>query len=115
MSAGDLETISRLNIPVVLIHFNNSAFGWIKALQKIHTKEKYFSVDFTPGDPALVAKGFGLKSITIETPDELDAGFKEAFASDVPVFLDIKSEPEAEHLPPVYSWHKAANLAGKIS
>ena len=43
-----------------------------------------------------------------------DAGFKEAFASDVPVFLDIKSEPEAEHLPPVYSWHKAANLAGKV-
>ncbi len=111
MSAGDLETVSRLNIPVVLIHFNNSAFGWIKALQKIHTKEKYFSVDFTPGDPALVAKGFGLKSITIETPDELDAGFKEAFASDVPVFLDIKSEPEAEHLPPVYSWHKAAKQA----
>ena len=111
MSAGDLETVSRLNIPVVLIHFNNSAFGWIKALQKIHTREKYFSVDFTPGDPALVAKGFGLKSITIETPDELDAGFKEAFASDVPVFLDIKSEPEAEDLPPVYSWHKAAKQA----
>jgi hypothetical protein len=25
-----------------------------------------------------------------------------------PVFIDIKNEPEAEHLPPVYSWHKAA-------
>ena len=111
MSAGELETVSRLNIPVVLIHFNNSMFGWIKALQKIHTKEKYFSVDFTPGDPALVAKGFGLKSITIKTPDELDAGFKEAFESEGPVFVDIKSEPEAEDLPPVYSWHKTAKQA----
>ncbi len=111
MSAGELETVSRLKIPVVLIHFNNSMFGWIKALQKIHTKEKYFSVDFTPGDPALVAKGFGLKAISVETPDELDAGFKEAFESSGPVFIDIKSEPEAEDLPPVYSWHKAAKQA----
>ena len=60
MSAGELETISRLNIPVVLIHFNNSTFGWIKALQRLHSRGKYFSVDFNANDPAKVAEGFGL-------------------------------------------------------
>ncbi len=59
MSAGDLETVSRLNIPAVLIHFNNAAFGWIKALQKLHCKEKYYSVDFNANDPVKVAEGFG--------------------------------------------------------
>ncbi len=113
MSAGDLETVSRLNIPAVLIHFNNSTFGWIKALQKLHSKEKYYSVDFTPGDPARVAEGFGLKAFKIETPADLENGFDEAFASEGPVFLDVKSEPEAEQLPPVYSWHKAAEAAEK--
>lgn len=107
MSAGELETVSRLNIPAVLVHFNNSSFGWIKALQKLHCKEKYFSVDFNANDPVKVAEGFGLKGISIETPEELEAGFEEAFASDSPVFLDIKSEPESDDIPPVYSWKKA--------
>ena len=107
MSAGELETISRLNIPAVLIHFNNSSFGWIKALQKLHCKEKYFSVDFNANDPAMVARGFGLKALSIETAGELDQGLKVAFKSKSPVFLDIKSEPESDDIPPVYSWRKA--------
>jgi len=104
MSAGELETISRLNIPAVLIHFNNSSFGWIKALQKLHCKEKYFSVDFNANDPVKVAQGFGLKALSIETAEELDQGLKVAFKSNSPIFLDVKSEPESDDIPPVYSW-----------
>ena len=104
MSAGDLETISRLNIPVVLLHFNNSTFGWIKALQKLHCNEKYFSVDFNANDPAKVAEGFGLKALSIETVKELDQGLEIAFKSKAPIFLDVKSEPESDDIPPVYYW-----------
>ena len=109
MSAGELETLSRLGIPAVLIHFNNSTFGWIKALQRLHCNAKYFSVDFTPGDPALVAEGFGLKAIRVETAIDLENALDEAFVSERPVFLDINSEPEVEHLPPVFSWLQAAS------
>ncbi|WP_300460225.1 thiamine pyrophosphate-binding protein [Desulfobacula sp.] len=104
MSAGELETISRLNIPAVLIHFNNSSFGWIKALQKLHCNEKYFSVDFNANDPAKVAQGFGLKALSIETAEELVQGLDIAFKSKDPIFLDVKSEPESDEIPPVYSW-----------
>lgn len=108
MSAGELETIARLKIPVVLIHCNNAMFGWIKALQKLHSKEKYFSVDFTAGDPALVAEGFGLKSFRVENTADLDVCLDKAFASDRPVFLDVNTESEVSELPPVYSWLKTA-------
>ncbi|NQT55919.1 MAG: thiamine pyrophosphate-binding protein, partial [Desulfobacteraceae bacterium] len=87
MSAGELETLSRLKIPAVLIHFNNSSFGWIKALQALHCKGRFFSVDFSAGDPSLVAKGFGMRAFSIKTPAELEEGLDEAFASDGPVFL----------------------------
>jgi len=107
MSAGELETISRLNIPAVLIHFNNSTFGWIKALQKLHCSEKYFSVDFNANDPVKVAQGFGIKALSIETADELVEGLDLAFNSKAPIFLDVKSEPESDDIPPVYSWIKA--------
>jgi len=106
MSAGELETISRLNIPAVLIHFNNSTFGWIKALQKLHCNKKYFSVDFNAHDPVQVAQGFGLKALSIQTARELDDGLEVAFKSRTPIFLDVKSEPESDDIPPVYSWIK---------
>lgn len=106
MSAGDLETISRLNIPAVLIHFNNSTFGWIKALQKLHCRKKYYSVDFNAHDPVKVARGFGLTAVAVETAEELHQALGKAFKSESPVFLDVKSEPESDDLPPVYSWHK---------
>ncbi len=106
MAAGELETISRLNIPVVLIHFNNSTFGWIKALQKLHCSKNYFSVDFNANDPVKVAQGFGMKALSIETTKELEDGLDIAFRSEKPVFLDIKTEPESDDIPPVYSWMK---------
>jgi acetolactate synthase-1/2/3 large subunit len=108
MSAGELETLARLKIPAVLIHFNNSAFGWIKALQKLHSREKYFEVDFTPGNPCLVAEGFGLKALRVESPLELEDCLGRAFSMEGPTFIDVKTEPEVETLPPVFSWLKAA-------
>ena len=114
MSAGELETISRLNIPAVLIHFNNATFGWIKALQKLHCSEKYMSVDFNANNPSKVAEGFGLQSISIETTKELCDGLKIAFSSKKPVFLDIKSEPESKDIPPVYTWIKTQENNVKV-
>lgn len=108
MTAGELETLVRFKIPAVLLHFNNGCFGWIKALQALHCKGKFLSVDFTPGDMARVAEGFGLRAFHIETPDELEKSLDEAFSSQDPVFLDIVTEPELSELPPVYSWLKKA-------
>ena len=35
MSCGEFETITRLNLPVVVIQCSNNAFGWIKELQHL--------------------------------------------------------------------------------
>ncbi|MCK5312875.1 MAG: thiamine pyrophosphate-binding protein, partial [Desulfobacteraceae bacterium] len=105
MSAGELETLVRLNIQVVLIHFNNGVFGWIKALQSIYSESRFMSVDFTQGDMASVARAFGMKSFHVKTPDELDKVLDEANGYPGPIFIDVVSEPETVDLPPVYSWH----------
>jgi acetolactate synthase-1/2/3 large subunit len=112
MSAGELETVARLNIPAVLIHCNNAMYGWIKALQKLHSKEKYFSVDFTPGNPSLVAEGFGVKALIAQSGEELESALEEAFSTDGPVFIDALTETEVAELPPVYSWLKVKDRSG---
>lgn len=108
MSAGEMETLARLKIPAVMIHFNNGCFGWIKALQALHANAKFYSVEFGPGHPAKVAEGFGVKAVSIQTADELEAGLDMAFSAHEPVFLDIVSESEVSELPPVYTWMAAA-------
>jgi acetolactate synthase-1/2/3 large subunit len=108
MSAGELETLARLGIPAVLIHFNNGCFGWIKALQALYSKNKFLSVDFTSGNMAQVAEGFGFRALHIETPRELEEGLDEAFAAWEPVFLDVVTESLLTELPPVCSWLKTA-------
>lgn len=105
MSAGELETLVRLNVQTILIHFNNGSFGWIKALQSIHSEGRFMSVDFTQKNMANVATAFGIKSFYIQTPDELDQAFGEAIEHKGPVFMDVVTEPEVIELPPVYSWH----------
>lgn len=113
MSAGELETLARLGIPAVLIHFNNGCFGWIKVLQALYSKNKFLSVDFTSGNMARVAQSFGLRAFHIENPEELEEGLDEAFASREPVFLDVVTESLLTELPPVYSWQKAAEKKTK--
>ncbi|MCP4720552.1 MAG: thiamine pyrophosphate-binding protein, partial [Desulfobacteraceae bacterium] len=84
---------------------NNGSFGWIKALQSIHSQGRFMSVDFTQGNMAAVATAFGMKSFHVKTPDELDQAFDDALACQGPVFIDVVTEPEVSKLPPVYSWH----------
>jgi acetolactate synthase I/II/III large subunit len=107
MTCGELETLTRLEVPAILVHFNNGCFGWIKALQKIYNDEKYLSVDFTKLNAAKIAEAFGLKAWRITNALELELALDEAFAHRGPVLLDVVVESIVDELPPVYSWMKA--------
>jgi acetolactate synthase-1/2/3 large subunit len=104
MSAGELETLVRLEVPVLLLHFNNGSFGWIKGLQSIHWEGQSFSVDFSKSDMSKVAAAFGLRSFRVTTPQELKEALDEALLANCPTFVDILSESEVDELPPVHSW-----------
>jgi thiamine pyrophosphate-dependent acetolactate synthase large subunit-like protein len=108
MSTGELETLARLNVPEVLIHFNNGCFGWIKTLQSLHSKSKFMSVDFTPGDMSKVAAAYGIAAWRVATPAQLERALDEAFAHDGSCFLDLVTEPLVNEIPPAYSWLEAA-------
>lgn len=108
MSAGELETIARLGLSVILIQFNNSCFGWIKALQELFHDGRCFSVDFGAStNYAAIARGFGMRGIQVEDPQDVEPALQEAFASKGPTFVDIVTECEATEVPPVTKWQKA--------
>ena len=46
-SVGELETVVRHKVPLLMIVFSNASYGWIKASQKASYGQRYFSVDFS--------------------------------------------------------------------
>jgi len=108
MSAGELETIARLSLPVTILQFNNSCFGWIKTLQCLYHDSRYVSVDFSSDtDHAGIARGFGLQGVRIERPQDLGAALREAVRSERATFIDVVTESEETEIPPVHKWQQA--------
>jgi acetolactate synthase I/II/III large subunit len=107
MSVGELETITRYGLPIVLIQCSNGSFGWIKELQHLYHGDRFFSVDFNPVDYAAIARGFGLRARQVTDPDEVDGAIREALADGGAYFLDIVTESPVTETPPVAAWQEA--------
>ncbi len=109
MSVGELETISRLGLTVILIQFNNACFGWIKVGQELLCDGRHFGVDFSADtDHAAIARGFGLRGVRVEKPEDVEPALQEALAANQPTFIDILTEPETGELPPVEKFYRAS-------
>jgi acetolactate synthase-1/2/3 large subunit len=107
MSVGELETITRLGLPIVIIHCSNNTFGWIKELQHLYHGDRYFGVDFNRVDYAAIARGFGFRAAHIEDPADVERAVAEAFADGGPYFLDVATESPVTETPPVAAWTAA--------
>ncbi len=103
-TCGEMETLVRRNIPLKMIVFSNSVFGWIKASQQEGYDERYFSVDFTRTNHARVAEAFGVKAWTVVDPSQLDAALKAALAHDGPALVDVISQELQDTAVPVSQW-----------
>ena len=103
-TCGELETIVRRNVPLKMIVFSNSVFGWIKASQKSGYDERYFSVDFNRTHHARVAEAFGVKAWRVEDPADLEAALKAALMHDGPALVDVISQELQDTDGPVSQW-----------
>ena len=57
------------------------------------------------------AELIGLRGIYVDDPDTLGSAWDQAFASDVPVVLEVKTDPEVFPLPPHITFQQARNLS----
>lgn len=113
MSVGELETISRLNLPVVLVQCDNGTYGWIKELQHLYHGRRYFSVDFTRIDYAAIARGFGVAGYHVEDPADLRGVLRAALESGGPAFVNVVTEAQMTETPPVATWEQT--VAGTVT
>ena len=103
-TAGELETIVRLKVPLMMVVISNSSYGWIKAGQKTGFGERYYSVDFSRTDHARVAEAFGVKAWRVERPEELKPALIAAAEHGGPALVDILTQPLQDARAPVSEW-----------
>ena len=103
-ACGEFETITRYNLPIKSIVFSNAVYGWIKAGQDAGFGKRFYNVDFNRTDHAAVARAFGVRSWTVEDPQDLPRVLSEALAHDGPTLVDVISQPLHEAAAPVSEW-----------
>jgi acetolactate synthase-1/2/3 large subunit len=103
-TCGELESMVRLRIPVLMVVISNATFGWIKAGQRSGFARRYFSVDFSRTDHARVASAFGVRSWHVSDPARLRAALAAAARHDGPALVDVITQPLHEAHAPVSEW-----------
>ena len=103
-TVGELETITRYKLPILMIVISNSVYGWIKASQKSGYDERYYSVDFSRTNHAKVAEAYGVRSWSVDDPQKLEAILKAAIDCGEPALVDIISQPLQDAAAPVSQW-----------
>jgi acetolactate synthase-1/2/3 large subunit len=92
-----VATAMEANIPAVWVVMDNSAFGTIAGLEKMHYGWSYgclFEKDGKPYsvDYAAVARACGATGIRIQSADELGPALRAALASGVPAVIQVAME-----------------------
>lgn len=103
-TSGELETLVRLNVPLLMVVVNNSSYGWIKAGQKTGFDKRYYSVDFTRTDHAKVAAAYGVKSWSVSDPARLRTALSAAARHGGPALVDVIAQPLQDANAPVSEW-----------
>jgi acetolactate synthase-1/2/3 large subunit len=95
MTLAELETVARIEVPIVVVVFNDGALSLIEIKQKPgghggHNAVRYRAIDF-----AAIAAGVGVASQVASTRDELALALTAAFAARRPFLVDVRLDAKA--------------------
>jgi pyruvate dehydrogenase (quinone) len=96
----------------IICVFNNEDLNQVTWEQRVMEGDPKFDASQTiPNVPYhRFAELIGLKGLFIDRPEELGAAWDEALASDRPVLLEVKTDPEVPPMPPHLTFEQVKNL-----
>lgn len=115
MLCCELATAVKYGLDVKIIVIKNNTLGQIKWEQMVFLGNPEFGCTLEPVDFAMIAKGFGLKSFTIEDPETCQSILREAMATPGPVLVEAVVDPHEPPMPPKVEVAQAAALAKSLA
>jgi pyruvate dehydrogenase (quinone) len=118
---AELITVSKYwrewsNSSFVVCVFNNEDLNQVTWEQRVMEGEpKFNATQQIPNVPYhRFAELIGLRGIYVDAPDQLPQAWDTALASDLPVVLEVKTDPEVPPLPPHITLKQAKNFISAI-
>lgn len=111
MNIQELETLSRLNLPIKIFVLSNRGYGAINATQTNLFAGHLVACTENSGlsipPIAKIAQAYGLKTVTIENNNELDTKVKEVFDYAGPVICEVMTPLELTAFPKQVSYKRS--------
>jgi acetolactate synthase-1/2/3 large subunit len=104
-SWAELETLRRMELPIVTLVLNNGILGYQKHAEEVKFGEHTKAVFFASVDHAAIARACGVEGRQVARGGEIGPALAEALAARRPVLLDVLTDPDAK--PPIsfYAGH----------
>lgn len=100
---GELETLRRWNVPLVVVVNNNSALGQgLRSVKKLYEERDGNLgdlVEFHQVSFAEMAKVFDIRSFRVEKADDIRPTIEKAIALNRPVIVDVVTDPDSNPEP----------------
>ena len=88
--AAELATAMRHRLPVVVVVFDDGAFGNVRRIQQERYGNRLIACDLTNPDFVKFAESFGMAAFRADTPALLEQALREAFALNAPALVHVK-------------------------
>jgi acetolactate synthase-1/2/3 large subunit len=100
MFMSEMGTLAELNLPMVVLVFNNNRLGMVRELQdKAYGRNRTYGIDFTKNpDFIKIAEAYDIKGYRIHSNDALEDTFKKALRLNEPVFIECVVDPDFDTL-----------------
>jgi len=87
--ATELATAMRHNLPVVVVVFDDGAFGNVRRIQALQYGNRLIASDLTNPDFVKFAESFGMAAFRAASPDALEGTLRRAFALNAPALIHV--------------------------
>ncbi len=92
VNIGELAVARQENAPVVLILFDDSAYGVLRNIQNAHFERRTIGVELQSPDFAAIARAFGFDSERVRSVEEFRRAFATAVKSRQPSVIVVDSD-----------------------
>lgn len=101
MTIQELGTIMQYNVDVKIIILNNHFLGMVRQWQELFFDERYSETIMHNPDFVKIAEAYNIKSMKVETRQELDAAIADMLNTKGPYLLDVQVETKGMVYPMV--------------
>jgi len=91
--SAELATAMHHKLPVVVVVFDDGAFGNVRRIQQQQYGNRLIACDLTNPDFVRFAESFGMTAFRATTPEALETALRQAFALDAPALVHVPVGP----------------------